>query len=84
MSKPSRRKCKPSPGLVGTIAPPMEAGLPDVPHYEPGLDYAEFNALRGRVSELEGDLIRIVELIVMGDIDSAKFRDILTKRQGKR
>ena len=39
-------------------------------------------ALTERVSELEGDLSRIVELLVKGDLDSAKFKEILTKRQG--
>lgn len=33
-------------------------------------------------SELEGDLVRIVDLIVKGDIDSVKFKEILSKRQG--
>ena len=39
--------------------------------------------LTARVTELEGDLVRIVELIIHGDIDSAKFREILNRRQGK-
>lgn len=40
-------------------------------------------ALVNRVSELESDLVRIVDLIVKGDIDSVKFKEILSKRQGK-
>ncbi len=55
---------------------------PVKPPYETGLDFATFKALKDRVSELEYDLMRIVDLIVHGDIDSAKFKEILTKRQG--
>ena len=40
-------------------------------------------ALEARVLELEGDLIRVVDLIIKGDIESAKFKEILTKRQGR-
>ena len=47
------------------------------------LDPEGLPALKERVSELEGDLVRVVELIIHGDIDSAKFREILTRRQGK-
>lgn len=43
----------------------------------------DFDAMADRVAELESDLIRIVELIVKGDIDSVKFKEILSKRQGK-
>ena len=39
--------------------------------------------LEDRVSELEGDLVRIVDLLVKGDLDSSRFREILNKRQGK-
>lgn len=39
--------------------------------------------LEGRTAELEGDLTRIVDLLVKGDLDAAKFREILAKRQGK-
>lgn len=46
------------------------------------LDSANFAALAVRVGELEGDLSRIVELLVKGDLDSAKFKKILAKRQG--
>ena len=35
-----------------------------------------------RIAELEGDLVRVVELIVKGDIESSKFKEILTRRQG--
>ena len=80
MSKPSRRKIRAR--TAAPISPPMEAGVPDVPVYEPSLDWDTFRALRDRVAELEGDLVRVVELIVMGDIDSAKFKEILAKRQG--
>lgn len=38
--------------------------------------------LEGDLAELQGDLHRIVELLVKGDLDSAKFREILDKRQG--
>ena len=41
------------------------------------------DALKARVTELEGDLARVVELLVKGDLDSVKFKEILSKRQGK-
>ena len=40
------------------------------------------SSLEARVTELEGDLARVVDLLVKGDLDSAKFREILNKRQG--
>ena len=40
-------------------------------------------SLADRVTELEGDLVRVVDLLIKGDLDSAKFREILAKRQGK-
>ena len=40
-------------------------------------------SLDQRVTELEGDLARVVDLLVKGDLDSAKFREILNKRQGQ-
>lgn len=46
-------------------------------------DAAVLAGLPARVAELEGDLARIVDLLVKGDLDSAKFREILSKRQGK-
>lgn len=39
--------------------------------------------LESRVSEIESDLIRIADLLSSGDMDGAKFREIVTKRQGK-
>ena len=39
-------------------------------------------SLEERVAELEGDLARVVGLLVKGDLDSAKFQEILSKRQG--
>lgn len=36
-----------------------------------------------RITELEGDLVRISELLSAGNMDCAKFREIVTKRQGK-
>lgn len=33
--------------------------------------------------ELVADVVRIVDLIVKGDIDSVKFKEILSKRQSK-
>ena len=35
--------------------------------------------LEDRVIELEGDLARVVGLLVKGDLDSAKFQEILSK-----
>ena len=64
---PKSKKAAEGPVVYEPIAPTRS-------HYE---------VLEARVSELEGDLVRIVELIVMGDIDSAKFKEILSKRQGK-
>ena len=40
-------------------------------------------SLEERVTELEGDLVRIVDLLVKGDLDSAKFKAILAGRQGR-
>ena len=40
-------------------------------------------AVEERVAELEGDLYRIVDLLVRGDLEAAKFKEILAKRQGK-
>lgn len=40
-------------------------------------------SLDDRVTELEGDLVRIVQLLITGDLDSLKFRDILAKHQGR-
>lgn len=57
--------------IVASNIPPIIAPLPEVV------------SLTGRVTELEGDLVRVIELIINGDLDSAKFRAILTKRQGK-
>ena len=36
-----------------------------------------------RVAEIEYDLVRIADLLATGNIDGAKFREIVTKRQGK-
>ena len=55
------------------IAPPVAAVAPAA---------SPINILESRVAELEGDLSRIVELLVKGDLDSAKFKEILAKRQG--
>ena len=41
------------------------------------------SSLADRVTEVEGDLRRIVELLIKGDLDSAKFREILDKKQGR-
>lgn len=37
--------------------------------------------LESRVSEIESDLIRIADLLSSGNMDGAKFREIVTKRQ---
>ena len=42
----------------------------------------EAPSLEARVTELEGDLVRVVDLLIKGDLDSAKFKAILEKRQG--
>ncbi len=44
---------------------------------------ARVDELGGNLYELEGDLTRVVDLLVKGDLDAAKFREILSKRQGK-
>ena len=59
-----------NPGVKVTRA---DLGLPEK---------APAQSLEQRVTELEGDLVRIVNLLVRGDLDSASFREILTKRQG--
>ena len=43
---------------------------------------AEVAALKADHAELAGDLVRIVDLLVKGDLDAQKFKDILAKRQG--
>ena len=79
-------------GAVKKSKPPKSKELPADKKEEwsgltPGeiirLDPDGLPALKERVAEIEGDLVRIVELIIHGDIDSAKFREILTRRQGK-
>ena len=47
------------------------------------VDYGSIATLSSRIEELEGDLYRIVDLLVKGDLESAKFKEILSKRQGK-
>ena len=51
-----------------------------VPPVEPPV---ESMSLLARIEELEGDLVRVVDLLVKGDLDSANFLEILAKRQGK-
>lgn len=38
--------------------------------------------LESRVSEIESDLVRIVDLLSSGNLDATKFREIVTKRLG--
>lgn len=66
-------------------APDAPPALPPHPGSFPVAAPVDVNAaaLVARVDELEGDLVRIVDLLVKGDLDSAKFREILAKRQGK-
>ena len=61
------------------IAPPTHVPVnkPVVVTVESRIDDLEAN-----LAELGGDLSRIVELLVKGDLDSSKFKEILAKRQG--
>ena len=38
--------------------------------------------LQAEISEVRGDLRRVIELIIHGNLDSAKFREILNNKQG--
>ena len=64
------------------MAKKIKAAAPVVPPAAHDANESNVAALVGRVSELEGDLSRIVELLIKGDLDSAKFKEILAKRQG--
>ena len=44
---------------------------------------AKAPSLEDRIAELEGDLVRVVDLLIKGDLDSSKFKAIVEKRQGK-
>lgn len=81
--KPKPKK-NPAPAPSAAPAAAVPAAAP-APAAQPGeLDMPKtIVSLCERVTELEGDLTRIVDLLVKGDLDAAKFREILAKRQGK-
>ena len=70
------------PSASATLVIPSPAFRPDVANLNEAVLLNRVVELEAAHRELACDLVRIVELIIKGDIDSSKFKEILTKRQG--